>query len=172
MPSLQFFWSFNTTKRMLDCEWMYKLRSFWTAKHHKQKIAFGLVLDSQREGGREWKISSPLPSRANFGLSIFEEAMASGKVNYAQQLCGSFRLAGPGIPEFPLKLSTQQKNTKTAHDVPVSAGTTCTGSICRACSCRSCCRNCTGTSACTCNNTGEQPFILLFAAANAVALPV
>ena len=94
---------------------MYYVVSFWTAKRHKQKIAFGLVPDSQRKGGREcWKISSPLPSRANFGLSIFEEAMASGKVNYAQQLCGSFRLAGPGIPEFPLLMKIKQKNKKTS----------------------------------------------------------
>ena len=149
-------------------------RSFWTAKHHKQKIAFGLVLDSQQEGRREWKISSSLPSRANLGLSIFEEEVASGKVNYAQ-LCGSFTcsfVAGPEFPEFPLKLK-QQKNTKTAHDVPVSAGYVV--SAVPALAALAAVTVQVLRSTCTCNNTGEQPFIYFVVCrckCKAVALPV
>lgn len=73
----------------------------------------------------------------------FEVVMASGKSIMPQQLCGSFYMysgtVNSGIP--PDEANKQEKQ---AHDVPVSAGTTC--SICRSCSCRSCCRNCTGTS--------------------------
>ena len=104
---------------MLDCEWI----SFWTANHHKQTIALS-VLDSQRKGERSGiatsstssKTSSPLPSRANFGLSIFEVVMASGKSIMPQQLCGSF-YSGTVNSGFPLardEAKKSQSNKKTS----------------------------------------------------------
>ena len=99
---------------MLDCEWI----SFWTANHHKQTIALS-VLDSQRKGERSGiatsstssKTSSPLPSRANFGLSIFEVVMASGKSIMPQQLCGSFYsgTVNSGIPPDEAKKKPNEK---------------------------------------------------------------